>query len=250
MRSTASQSQGWPWPLHRRAVKRALDLAASSVALVILSPLFATVSLAVKLSSPGPVFFRQERIGRGGRRFRIWKFRTMVEGAPHRGPHITASGDPRVTPLGGLLRRAKVDELPQLLNVWVGEMSLVGPRPEVPRYVDNYSDEDRPVLAIRPGITDLASITYRDEESVLAQFPHREQAYVTVLLPRKLALARDYIRQQSLRFDLELLLRTLLVVVHPRHEAVATAPVRESTGEGDARRPAATDRFESPRITP
>jgi len=209
--------------LHRRAVKRALDLAVSSVALVILSPLLVAIGCAVKLSSPGLVFFRQDRIGRRGRRFRIWKFRTMVEGAPNRGPTITASGDPRVTPLGGLLRRAKLDELPQLLNVWMGEMSLVGPRPEVPRYVENYSDEDRRVLAIRPGITDLASITYRDEESVLAEFPDREQAYVMVVLPRKLALAREYLGRQSLRFDLELLLRTLLVVVHPRREAVAGA---------------------------
>jgi lipopolysaccharide/colanic/teichoic acid biosynthesis glycosyltransferase len=157
----------------------------------------------------------------------------MVEGAPNRGPSITASGDPRVTRLGGLLRRAKLDELPQLFNVWVGDMSLVGPRPEVPRYVENYSDEDRPVLAIRPGITDLASITYRDEESLLAQFPDREQGYVTVLLPRKLALARDYLRRQSFRFDLELLLRTLLVVVHPRREAgAAAAQILESAALG------------------
>jgi lipopolysaccharide/colanic/teichoic acid biosynthesis glycosyltransferase len=219
--------------LHRRAVKRALDLGVSSVALVFFSPLLAVIGCAVKVSSPGPMLFRQERIGRSGRRFRILKFRTMVEGAPHQGPAITASGDPRVTRLGRFLRRAKLDELPQLLNVWLGDMSLVGPRPEVPRYVENYSAEDRPVLGVRPGITDLASITYRDEESVLAQFPDRERAYVTVLLPRKLALARDYLRRQSFRFDLELLLRTLLVVVHPRREAgAAAAQILESAALG------------------
>jgi len=232
MSSSASQSQGWPWPLHRRAVKRALDLTVSSVALVVLSPLLAVIGCAVKLSSPGPVLFCQERIGRSGRRFRILKFRTMVEGAPDRGPAITASGDPRVTRLGGLLRRAKLDELPQLLNVWMGDMSLVGPRPELPRYVENYSDEDRPVLAIRPGITDLASITYRDEELVLAQFPDREQGYVTVLLPRKLALARDYLRRQSFRFDLELLLRTLLVVVYPPASQIPASPGLELPAGG------------------
>jgi lipopolysaccharide/colanic/teichoic acid biosynthesis glycosyltransferase len=205
----------WPWPLHRRIAKRALDVAVSSAALIVASPLLLLIAAAIKLTSPGPVLFRQPRVGRGGRSFWIWKFRTMVEGAHDRGPAITASGDPRVTPIGLLLRRTKLDELPQLVNVWRGEMSLVGPRPEVPRYVAGYSDEDRSVLSIRPGITDLASIAFRDEESVLAQFVDRERAYVDVLLPRKLALAREYLRRQSFTLDLELLLRTLLVVVQP-----------------------------------
>jgi len=190
-------------------------VAVSSAALIVASPLLLLIAAAIKLTSPGPVLFRQPRVGRGGRSFAIWKFRTMVEGAHDRGPAITASGDPRVTPVGRLLRRTKLDELPQLVNVWRGEMSLVGPRPEVPRYVAGYSEEDRSVLAIRPGITDLASIAFRDEESVLAQFADREQAYVHVLLPRKLALAREYLRRQSFKLDLELLLRTLLVVVQP-----------------------------------
>lgn len=206
----------WPWPLHRRIAKRALDVAVSSVALLLASPLLLLIAAAIKWTSPGPVLFFQPRVGRGGRSFYIWKFRTMVDGAHYRGPQITASGDPRVTPIGHLLRRTKLDEVPQLVNVWRGEMSLVGPRPEVPRYVAGYSEEDRSVLSIRPGITDLASIAYRDEEAVLAQFADRERAYVDLLLPRKLALAREYLRRQSFRLDLELLLRTALVVVQPR----------------------------------
>ncbi len=196
-------------------------MAVSSAALILASPLLLLIAAAIKLSSPGPVLFLQPRVGRGGCSFSIWKFRTMVDGAHHRGPEITASGDPRVTTIGRLLRRTKLDELPQLVNVWRGEMSLVGPRPEVPRYVAGYSEEDRSVLSIRPGITDLASIAFRDEESVLAQFADREQAYVDVLLPRKLALAREYLRRQSFKLDLELLLRTLFVVVQPGHHVHA-----------------------------
>jgi lipopolysaccharide/colanic/teichoic acid biosynthesis glycosyltransferase len=205
-----------PWPLHQRALKRGLDLAVSTVALGLSAPLLLLIAGAIKLTSPGQVLFLQERVGRGGCRFRIWKFRTMVDGAPSQGPAITASGDPRVTPLGYWLRHSKLDELPQLVNVWLGDMSLVGPRPEVPRYVERYSAEDRTVLSMRPGITDLASIVFRDEESVLAQYPDRERAYLEVLLPRKLALGRKYLRQQSFTGDIALLLRTLLVVVRPR----------------------------------
>jgi lipopolysaccharide/colanic/teichoic acid biosynthesis glycosyltransferase len=216
MMSNGSSSEVAPWPLHQRFLKRALDLAVSSVALVLGAPLFLMISGAIKLTSSGPVLFVQERVGRGGRLFRIWKFRTMVDRASRQGPAVTASGDPRVTPLGRWLRRSKLDEVPQLVNVWLGDMSLVGPRPEVPRYVQTYSAEDRSVLTVRPGITDLASILFRDEESVLAQFPDRERAYVEVLLPRKLALGRKYLRQQSFTADIALLLRTLRVVLRPR----------------------------------
>lgn len=205
----------WPWPLHQRVLKRALDLGVSSAALLVGAPVFLLIGLGVVFTSRGPMLFRQERVGRGGRRFRIWKFRTMVAGAADRGPAVTAAGDPRVTTLGYWLRRSKLDETLQLVNVWLGDMSLVGPRPEVPRYVGNYSAEDRAVLSVRPGITDLASITFRDEESVLAQFPDRERAYVEVLLPRKLTLGREYVRNQCFTGDLLLLLQTLWVVVRP-----------------------------------
>jgi lipopolysaccharide/colanic/teichoic acid biosynthesis glycosyltransferase len=241
MSSIAASAQAWPWPLHQRILKRGLDLAISSIALTISAPLLLVIGVAIRLTSAGPVLFRQERIGRGGRSFRIWKFRTMVEGAPDQGPAITARGDPRVTRLGLWLRRTKLDELPQLINVWLGDMSLVGPRPEVPRYVEGYSAEDRKVLAVRPGITDLASIAFRDEEAVLAQFPDREQAYVELLLPRKLALGREYVRQQSLAVDVTLLLRTVAVVLRPRRlrgsdGALAATHVR---GIPPVKRPAA-----------
>src|SRR5262249_43180358 len=158
------------------------------------------IALLVRLSSPGPALFRQARLGRGGREFAIWKFRTMrSDAAP--GPLITAAGDARVTPLGRFLRHTKIDELPQLVNVLVGDMSLVGPRPEVPKYLPCY---DRAVLAVRPGITDPASIAYRDEEELLARFADPERAYVELVLPKKLELARAYLREQSLGRDLSL----------------------------------------------
>jgi lipopolysaccharide/colanic/teichoic acid biosynthesis glycosyltransferase len=205
-----------PWPLHQRIAKRALDLAASTVALAVLGLPLVALGLAVRLSSRGPALFKQWRVGRGGRSFLIWKFRTMVEGAPATGPSITAMGDPRVTPLGRFLRGTKLDELPQLVNVWRGDMSLVGPRPEVPSYVAGYSANDRAVLDIRPGMTDLASIAFRDEEGVLAQFEDRERAYVEQVLPRKLELAHDYLRTQSFAADLRIILQTARVVLAKR----------------------------------
>jgi lipopolysaccharide/colanic/teichoic acid biosynthesis glycosyltransferase len=140
----------------------------------------------------------------------------MHTGAEACGPVITAAGDTRVTALGRILRKTKIDELPQLINVVMGDMSLVGPRPEVPRYVSKYGAHDRLILAVRPGITDLASIEFRDEESVLAEFPDRERAYLEVILPRKLALAHRYVREQSLLGDLAILFRTLFAVARPR----------------------------------
>ncbi len=202
-----------PWPLPRRAAKRAFDFAAASLGLAVAGvPLLALAGL-VRATSRGPALFRQERIGRGGRPFRIYKLRTMVDGAAARGPQVTSAGDPRVTRLGRILRATKLDELPQLINVWLGDMSLVGPRPEVPRYVAQYRPEEREVLAVRPGITDPASIAFRDEEAVLARFPDRERAYVEVLMPQKLALNRAYIATQSLGGDLALIAKTLAAVV-------------------------------------
>jgi lipopolysaccharide/colanic/teichoic acid biosynthesis glycosyltransferase len=197
-----------PWPLPRRAAKRAFDLAASSVALLLLWPLFAVVALLVRVTSRGPAFFRQERLGRGGRPFRIWKFRTMTANASGRA--ITAAGDARVTRIGRLLRRTKIDELPQLLNVWLGDMSFVGPRPEVPRYLPYYAADDRLVLAVRPGITDPASIHFRDEEELLGRFADPERAYTEAILPYKLSLSRDYVSSQSLGGDVALIFKTLM----------------------------------------
>jgi lipopolysaccharide/colanic/teichoic acid biosynthesis glycosyltransferase len=190
-----------------RAAKRGLDVAASALGLVALSPVLAASALAVKLSSPGPVLFRQERIGRRGQPFRILKFRSMRDGAS--GPAVTAGGDERITPVGRALRRHKLDELPQLWNVLVGDMSLVGPRPEVRRYVERFPDDYARILGVRPGITDRAALEYRDEESVLAAAADPEAAYVGTVLPAKIQLYHRYLDEMSLRTDLSLVLRTL-----------------------------------------
>jgi lipopolysaccharide/colanic/teichoic acid biosynthesis glycosyltransferase len=190
-------------------MKRLFDVVVASVALAVLALPLLAIAVAIRLTSPGPAIFRQLRVGRDGSLFLIWKFRTMVHDAVMSGPLVTAAGDARVTPLGRVLRRYKLDELPQLVNVWRGDMSFVGPRPEVPRYVARYSDDDRKVLAVRPGITDPASIRLRDEEQLLGRFADRERAYVEVLLPLKIDLQRDYIANQSFVGDVALILRTL-----------------------------------------
>ena|SRR5215472_6651630 len=192
-----------------RVWKRLIDLIASSLGLLILSPILIIIGILIKWTSNGPVLYWQYRVGRGGRLFRIAKFRSMVIDADNKGQDITSSGDCRVTPLGITLRRFKIDELPQLWNVLKGEMSIVGPRPEVPRYVARYTEEQRRVLCVRPGITDLASIQYRHEEDLLAQSDNPEELYCRVILPHKLNLNLKYIQQISLVFDASLILKTL-----------------------------------------
>ncbi len=189
-------------------MKRAFDLLAAGTGLVVLSPLLVVLGMAVKFTSPGPIFFRQTRLGRGKQPFMIFKFRSMV--VHHSGQHaqVTSSGDARITPIGRLLRWTKLDELPQLLNVLRGEMSLVGPRPEVPKYVAKFPAEFDELLCVRPGITGLASVVYRDEEQVLAQSPEPETAYLEKVLPAKIRLEQTYLRQRSFWFDLGLILRT------------------------------------------
>jgi lipopolysaccharide/colanic/teichoic acid biosynthesis glycosyltransferase len=194
-------------------IKRALDVLVASLGLVLLSPLLVTAAFLVKATSPGPVFFRQERIGRKLRPFSIYKFRSMVADCPPAGREITIGEDSRITRVGRILRRTKIDELPQLLNVLKGDMSLVGPRPEVPKYVAMFHKDFEEILQIRPGITDLASIEYRDEAAILARAPDPEQQYVRVVLPRKIGLARQYLRRTSLALDLEIIVRTLFALV-------------------------------------
>jgi lipopolysaccharide/colanic/teichoic acid biosynthesis glycosyltransferase len=197
--------------------KRAFDIVFAALGLMLLAPVLLLIALAVKLDSPGPVFFRQERVGRAGRLFRIHKFRTMRHATD--GPQITVGDDARITRVGRLLRRAKLDELPQLIDVLSGTMSLVGPRPEVPRYVALYPPASRAkVLSIRPGITDIASIEYRDESECLARAEDPEREYVQVVMPRKLALAEAYVDQSSLRTDVRLILRTLALLVRRRDD--------------------------------
>lgn len=194
--------------------KRLFDVLVSSLGLLVLGPSLLLIALAVKLDSPGPVFFRQERVGRFGRPFRIHKFRTMRHDPQGSGPQITVGGDARITRVGRVLRQGKLDELPQLIDVWVGTMSLVGPRPEVPRYVAHYPPALREkVLSVRPGITDIASIEYRDESAVLARAPDPEHAYLHEVLPHKLALAAQYVDQASVWTDVKLIWRTLVAVV-------------------------------------
>lgn len=197
-------------------VKRGLDVLAAAVGLLLLAPLFALVAMAIKWESPGPVFFRQERVGRHGKTFRIFKFRTMAM-APSAGLQLTVDGDARITRVGAILRRYKIDELAQLIDVLRGTMSLVGPRPEVPRYVEAYSDMQRErVLSVRPGITDFASLLYRDENSLLAKAQDPEREYLEVILPEKLRVAINYVDHASLAGDLKVLGLTVRTVFAPR----------------------------------
>ena len=197
-------------------LKRTFDLLAALTALLILSPFMVGLAALIVATSGFPVFFRQERAGRGGEPFRIFKFRTMRPGSD-RGLPLTGRGDTRVTRVGRILRAAKLDELPQLINVVRGEMSLVGPRPEVLPYVARYSDEERRVLATRPGITDPASIVFRDEERLLGQVEEtrREPYYLKEVLPRKLALNLEYLKNANLGYDLAILIRTAWRLVSP-----------------------------------
>jgi lipopolysaccharide/colanic/teichoic acid biosynthesis glycosyltransferase len=190
------------------AGKRAFDVVAAVIGLALLAPLFLLVAAWIRLDSPGPVFFRQERVGRAGRPFRIHKFRTMrVEAG---GPALTVGADPRITRAGAFLRRTKIDELPQLLDVLRGDMSVVGPRPEVARYVAAYPPALREkVLSVRPGITDPASLQFRDESTLLARAADPEREYREVVLPAKLRLAADYVDTASLGGDLRLIAATL-----------------------------------------
>jgi lipopolysaccharide/colanic/teichoic acid biosynthesis glycosyltransferase len=198
--------------LERRGVlKRAIDIAVSVAGLVVLSPLFALIALGVTIDSGKPVFFSQIRVGRNFRSFRIWKFRSMR--ADRAGPSITVTGDERITRVGRLLRTLKLDELPQLWNVLAGDMSLVGPRPELPEYVEMFRGRYRMILTVRPGITDLASVRYRNEEFVLLQAANPHAEYVGRVLPAKLDLAEDYVRKRSLSLDLAILVDTVRSLV-------------------------------------
>jgi lipopolysaccharide/colanic/teichoic acid biosynthesis glycosyltransferase len=192
--------------------KRIFDLLLAASALLLLLPLLAVVALWIKLDSRGPVFFRQERVGRHGVSFRIHKFRTMADGAP--GLQLTVGADPRITRSGGWLRRHRLDELPQLIDVLQGTMSLVGPRPEVPRYVAHYPLALREVvLSVRPGITDPASLDFLDESALLAAAADPEREYIERILPRKLQGAADYARRATLATDLALIARTVALLL-------------------------------------
>jgi lipopolysaccharide/colanic/teichoic acid biosynthesis glycosyltransferase len=190
-------------------IKRALDIAVAAIGLVVLSPLMVILAVLIKCDSRGAVFFKQRRIGKNFRAFLIYKFRTMKENSELSGPVITVGDDSRITRIGRFLRKTKLDELPQLINVLKGEMSLVGPRPELPRFVELFRREYTKILTVRPGITDLASLKYHDEAKLMDQFPNPEEEYLRSILPDKIRLAREYIDRSSIVFDLSLILRTV-----------------------------------------
>lgn len=194
-------------------LKRTFDVFASFFGLLVLSPILILIALLIVLTSSGGVFFRQVRVGRNGKEFRIFKFRTMVKDAEAKGMQITVGNDSRVTTIGKFLRKCKLDELPQLINVLLGQMSFVGYRPEVPKYVAMYTDYQRNILRIRPGITDLASIEYRDENEVLEQSDNPEDTYVNDVMQKKLALNIKYMQEMGFWYDLKLIFKTFLAIL-------------------------------------
>ena len=195
------------------ALKRAMDIVVSGCALAVLWPVLALIAVAIKIDDPGPVFYRQVRVGKNGKEFRIYKFRTMVVDADKKGLAITVGRDSRITRVGAFLRKTKLDELAQLINVFTGEMSFVGPRPEVSKYVSLYTPYQRQVLLVRPGITDYASIAYRNENDMLEGAEDPERMYIDVIMPDKIELNMKYLREISPLADIRLILSTIIAVI-------------------------------------
>ena len=193
--------------------KRVLDIAVSLTALLLLIPVLVVIAALVKLSSPGPVFYRQQRVSRGGRLFQLLKFRTMVVGADRLAPNVSATGDPRVTRVGSFLRRSYLDELPQLVNVLRGDMSLVGPRPETPEFVALYTPDERRVLTVRPGLAGPSTLAFMDEADLLAKAPDPVSFYVTTVLHDRVRADLAYLEQQSIAYDIRLLASQVLAIV-------------------------------------
>jgi lipopolysaccharide/colanic/teichoic acid biosynthesis glycosyltransferase len=204
LRGDTHSDLGFDW-----TAKRLYDVFFSFCGLVLLAPMLAIIAALVKMADGGDIFYRQTRVGRGGREFRIYKFRTMMAAAEKSGPSVTKHGDARVTWIGRILRKTKLDELPQLWNVLKGDMSLVGPRPEVPRYVQQYTPEQRAILQQKPGITDLASLCFRDEEALLANADNVEEFYVRYCIPRKIRLNQEYTGRANLLSDTWIILQTV-----------------------------------------
>ena len=197
-------------------MKRLFDVIASGLGLILLSPLFLVMAIWIKFDSEGPVFYRQVRVGRHNKDFRIFKFRSMRVGAD-RGSLVTIGGhDPRITQSGYFIRKFKLDELPQLINVFVGEMSLVGPRPEVRHYVDYWTPEQMHVLDVRPGITDPASIKFRNENELMEKAEDPEKYYIEVIMPEKIKLYLDYVEHHSFFGDIRLIFNTFLAIIKDR----------------------------------
>lgn len=213
-------------------IKRVFDLVSSLIGLILLAPVMAVIAVLVKRDSKGPALFKQERVGRGGKPFTLLKFRSMTVTPALSGPLLTTAADARITRVGAKLRATKLDELPQLINVLRGEMSLVGPRPEVPQYVDMWPAELRGrILSVRPGITDPATLSLRQEERILARQPDPERYYQDVLLPRKAEAYAHYAAARTLRGDVALAIRTLLAIA--KAEPMGNDEFHQAPGGGD-----------------
>ena len=225
--------------------KRAFDLVGAGLGVVLLAPLLALLGLLVKAEDGGPVLFRQERVGYRGRRFRIWKFRTMVPDAEKRGLPLTVGSDPRVTRIGAWMRRLKLDELPQLFNVLLGDMSLVGPRPDVPCYVALYRAPERRVLELVPGMTDEASIRYLGESAMLAASPDPERNYLAEIAPEKIRLSLAYAARATVWSDLLVILKTLRQLYWSAAGTQLTAPPGRADPAVDSRSTPRSDRGRS-----
>ncbi|SRR5690554_478243 len=193
-------------------MKRAFDFIFSFIGLILLSPIFLIISLLIALSSKGGVFYKQTRVGKDNIDFKVYKFRSMIVNADKKGLlSIGKDGrDPRITKIGYILRKYKLDELPQLINVLKGDMSLVGPRPEVRKYVDLYDDNQKEILKVKPGITDIASITFRNENDLLSQNPNPEDYYIQEIMPKKISLSLEYVKTRTLIKDIKLIFKTIL----------------------------------------
>ncbi len=198
--------------MYRLYLKRIFDFIAAFIGIIILSPILVLIAVWIKFSSKGPLFYIQKRVGKDFKEFDIYKFRSMVVDADKIGPSVTSGDDPRITEVGRFIRKTKIDELPQLLNVLKGDMSLVGPRPEVMQFVAKKRDEYKKVLSVRPGITDNAAIEFRNEETIMNIYEDKEKTYLEIILPKKIELYYNYIDNISFTNDIKLLLHTLKVI--------------------------------------
>ena len=194
-------------------IKRLFDIIFSFIGLIILLPILLIIAIGIKIDSKGAVFYRQTRVGRHNQDFKIFKFRTMFVGSDNKGLLTLGDNDNRVTKIGYYLRKYKLDELPQLINVFIGNMSFVGPRPEVRKYVDYYSEEDLQIFKIKPGITDYASIAFRNEAELLKAAADPEKLYVEDIMPKKIALNKKYINNNSLIADIKIIIKTILIII-------------------------------------
>ncbi|MEW6001821.1 MAG: sugar transferase [Nitrospirota bacterium] len=195
--------------LYNRFGKRVFDLVLSVPSLLILSPVFLVSAVLIKLETPGPIVFSHERVSRDGKTFKLYKFRTMVKDASKIGPSITPANDPRITKVGKLLRKFKIDEMLQIINVIKGDMSVIGPRPEIKKYINKFKDDYREILKIKPGMTDYALISFRNEEKILSQFNDIEEGYIKEVLPEKVKLYREYIGEMSFVTDVKIFFKTI-----------------------------------------